>query len=175
MPFRSRAGAVALALCAVLIGACATTRPQTGDVSFRLHWEGPADLDLHVLDPGGGHVGLRFLAAASRDPERYRQFLEQVEAGGNPDGETRGILDIDCNADVERACPRPIENIFWPEGQAPRGEYQVWVEIFQDQGAAPVPFRLEIRRGLRVARSIEGTVSRDRRRSEPTHYLYEPR
>src|SRR5262245_18611683 len=107
-----------LLVFATLAG-CATLKPQTGDVSFRLLWSGKADLDLHVLDPGGGHVGLPFLQAAALDRERYAAVIAQWQASpsGSLDGKTAGVLDIDCNADAARFCREPMENIFWPVGQ----------------------------------------------------------
>jgi hypothetical protein len=167
--------AFAASLATLLLAACSSLKPQTGEVSFRLLWQGKADLDLHVLDPGKGHVGLTFLAAASRDPERYQALAQQMEATGkSPDGESAGILDIDCNADVERTCREPIENIYWPQGQAPRGSYEVWIEYFQDADGSggEVPYVLEIRRGETVVQRLTGRISLESRKSEPFTYLY---
>lgn len=158
----------------LLLAACASLKPQTGDVSFRLRWDGKADLDLHVVDPGGGHVGLPFLHAASRDSERYAALVKQMEETGRlPDGETKGILDIDCNSDLANLCVQPIENIFWAIGSAPRGDYQVWVELFQQaEGSGDVPYVLEIRRGETVAKRLSGFLGPGRKKSEVAAYTY---
>lgn len=161
-------------LALAFLSACATLHPQTGDVSFRLLWSGNADLDLHVVDPGAGHVGLPFLAAAAGDKERYAALTAQMEATGHgPDGKTAGVLDIDCNADVSRLCREPMENIYWATGQAPHGDYQVWVELFNPhEKQAAVPYVLEIRRGESVVRRLSGTVSAERRKSEVAACTY---
>lgn len=157
----------------LFLNACTTLKPQTGELSFRLLWDGKADLDLHVIDPGGGHVGLPFLAAAAKDPERFARVQAELVAGKNPDGETAGLLDIDCNADIERLCRKPMENIFWPPGTAPRGEYQVWVEFFQQtQSSEEVPFILELRRGEKVVQRLVDKVSSENRKSQLVRYTY---
>lgn len=153
--------------------ACTSLRPQTGEISFRLLWDGKADLDLHVVDPGGGHTGIPFMAAAARDPQRYAQLQAEMVAGKNLEGKSAGIIDIDCNADTERVCPNPMENIFWPIGKAPRGSYQVWVELFQQvEGSGEVPYVLEIRRGEKVTQRIAGSVSQSKAKSEVVEYPY---
>ena len=157
----------------LVLSACTTLKPQTGELSFRLLWDGKADLDLHVIDPGGGHVGLPFLAAAAKDPERFARVQADLAAGKIPDGETAGLLDIDCNADIERLCRKPMENIFWPPGTAPRGEYQVWVEFFQQtQSSEEVPFILELRRGETVVQRLVDKVSSENRKSQLLRYTY---
>jgi hypothetical protein len=157
----------------LLFAACSSLRPQTGDVSFRLRWDGKADLDLHVVDPGGGHVGLPFLHASVGNPGRTQFLLAELEAGRNPDGKTTGILDIDCNSDIANACAKPIENIFWALGSAPRGAYQVWAELFQQvEGSGGVPYVLEIRRGEKVVQRLTGSLGPSQRKSEVATYAY---
>lgn len=157
----------------LLLAACASLKPQTGDVSFRLRWDGKADLDLHVVDPGGGHVGLPFLHAAAGDRERHSALWARFEAGEDVEGKTTGILDIDCNSDLAKLCSQPIENIFWPLGSAPRGDYQVWVELFQQaEGSGDVPYALEIRRGQTVVRRLSGFLGPERKKSEVAAYSY---
>jgi hypothetical protein len=80
---------------------------QTGDVQVTLRWNSTADLDLHVVDPNGCEVYYR-----------------------NPTCPSGGKLDVDANADCENVTTRPVENIFWPPGQAPRGEYKVFVHYY---------------------------------------------
>lgn len=170
-PFRALSLAAALAALA----GCATQdlRPQTGDVSFRLHWQGEADLDLHVVDPAGDHTGVvvpgyeptaEELAALAR---RYK--AEQAGEEMPPGGE----LDVDCNASPDRMCRRPIENIFWAPGTATRGRYQFWAVLFQrleDDGEL-VPFTLEVRRGERIVESYRGELGNAAR--ETSRYAYD--
>lgn len=150
-------------LLALFVVGCASTgpRPGTGDVSFRLLWDGPADLDLHVDDPNGRHVGVQmpwhFLPSEERDQlDALRRSLGK-DAPDAP-GE-KGILDIDCNASADRMCARPIENVYWPAGTASRGLYRVRVVLFQKLNSdEEIPFVLEIRQGERVVRKVPGAV-----------------
>ncbi len=165
-----------LALClgltlGLLTLGCASQklRPGTGDVSFRLVWEGSADLDLHVTDPLGRHTGVALAAARGTPAEQLEaaraalaaqiaREQDGVEATGPPEG----ILDIDCNGSQHRICPAPIENVYWPIGTAQRGDYVFWVHLFQPLlETAPqdhVPFQLEVRRGDTVVERHEGRV-----------------
>ncbi|MDA8020996.1 MAG: hypothetical protein MPN21_26460 [Thermoanaerobaculia bacterium] len=151
-----------------LLSGCASTRPGTGDLSFRLLWDGSADLDLHAEDPHGRHVGTQMSFASAQDAAALRrQLAEYTRLENELDHVPKGILDVDCNADPERMCKRPIENIFWPTGTAPRGTYEVWVHHFQNvTGDDGVPYFLEIRRGERVVQTIRGTVAEDDPTSE---------
>jgi len=127
-----------LLVAVALLPACASAPSAgTGDVAFRLLWDGATDLDLHVADPAGEHIWF---------------FDTESESGG--------VLDVDCNAASDRMCRRPIENVFWPLGAAPAGEYQVWVEaryVIPDE--APVDFELLVLRGERVVERHRGTLS----------------
>src|SRR5262249_44895833 len=75
---------------------------KIGDPQFTLIWEGRADLDLHVIEPGGSHI-----------------FWPTERRKGAHGGE----LDVD-----NRTGPGP-ENIFW-EGKGPPGSYQWYVEYY---------------------------------------------
>jgi len=146
--------AAAAVLLAVAAGACASAgpRPGVGDISFRLAWEGEADLDLYVISPLG---------------ERIDFLHREVESGGR--------LDIDCNVTVSEPapaagglvtvvprkvrCPQPLENVYWPEGAAPPGSYRVQVVLADGDGALDSDrYRLEVRLGRAVAWSDEGSV-----------------
>ncbi len=82
-------------------------RLGTGDVQLTLSWEGPADIDLHVTDPAG-HV-IRHDSRAS------------------PSG---GRLDVDAHAECNDISAPGMENIFWGQGTAPAGAYEVRVHYF---------------------------------------------
>jgi len=87
-------------------------RVGTGDVQVSVSWTGASDVDLHVYDPNG----------------------EQVYFG-NPASASGGALDLDSNA----ACNIDNvnnENIVWPVGGAPRGEYRVVVDYWADCGVS---------------------------------------
>lgn len=144
-------GTVLLAVLLFTSSACATTkRPGTGDVAFRLHWEGEDDLDLHVQEPSG---------------EELSFLWRKSESGGQ--------LDVDCNAAPDQICKAPIENVFWPVGQAPPGRYLYWVELFQKpETERTIPFTLEVLLGKAVVRTEKGTVSLAARSSERWSYEY---
>ena len=75
-------------------------------------WTGASDVDLHVIDPSGEEVYFGNLHSASG-----------------------GTLDLDSNA----ACNidnKNNENIVWPVGGAPSGEYTVIVDYWSDCGVA---------------------------------------
>lgn len=158
------------AIALALLAGCASSGPHpgTGDVSFRLLWEGTADLDLHVEDPTGRHTGT-FLPHDLQRAETGGDWTVDPRSSGAPVPESDlpdGILDIDCNGGPDRICPEPIENVYWPTGTAPDGTYRARVVLFQRlHSDALVPYRLEIRAGERVVRTIEGSLSDSARAS----------
>lgn len=173
-PLRT-AALLLIAAAALLTVACASQqlRPGTGDVSFRLRWQGDADLDLHVMDPLARHTGVSLFITgapeaqleAARADLAARIAAEQ--GGATTAGQVpAGVLDIDCNASPHQICPQPIENVFWPTGTAPNGRYEFWVHLFQPLlDVSEVPFTVEIRRGEQVVKVIEGSVTNERRAS----------
>lgn len=120
-----------------LLAACTLHRQAgTGDVAFRLAWEGESDLDLIVQDPAGHCINFG--------------------TGTSPSG---GLLDVDCNSGSGRLCPAPVENIYWPRGSAPSGRYLFWAYAHALIPAeAPLPFQLQVLRGTEVVRLIRGRV-----------------
>ena len=107
-----------------------TTAPLgTGDVQVTLQWSGGVDLDLHVIDPTGVEIS--------------------YSAPSSPSG---GMLDQDAQAD----CTGCVENIFWPTGGAPPGDYQVFVVNFS--GAPETSYSLDIRVGGEIIASPDGSV-----------------
>jgi hypothetical protein len=128
------AGAVLLAC----LGVSCSVRPRagTGDVAFRLLWDGISDLDLFVVDPAGGCID--FLARRS---------------------DSGGILDIDCNSQTN--CPHPIENVYWPSDTAPAGTYTYWVYTNSLIAAeTPLAFELQLLRGPEVVWRQRGSVQK---------------
>ncbi|HKV11848.1 MAG TPA: hypothetical protein VJ725_27125 [Thermoanaerobaculia bacterium] len=120
---------VFLAFLLLVVGCSANhRRAGTGDVAFRLTWEGLSDLDLIVEDPAGNCI-----------------FFYSRES---PSG---GILDVDCNAGTDFTCEHPIENVFWPKATAPAGSYTFWVHahaLIPDE--APLGFHVQVLRGNQV-------------------------
>jgi hypothetical protein len=108
-------------------------KAQTGDLQVSLAWDGPSDLDLMVICPGGEQI-----------------FFQRRSGCG-------GTLDIDMNA--QRHSQTPIENIFWPENAAQPGRYKVRVSLYGRQGEsrASIPFQIRIKNGADV-RTIPGSV-----------------
>jgi hypothetical protein len=78
----------------------------TGDVQVSISWNSAADVDLHVVEPGGEEVYYGHTASA-----------------------TGGELDLDSNAACGSDGPRN-ENITWASGTAPAGEYIVRVDYW---------------------------------------------
>lgn len=138
-----RLAVIALTAAVLVTAGCASIPTAgTGDIAFRLLWSGLSDLDLHVLDPAGDHLS----------------FVRREAASG-------GRLDVDCNGSSDQVCERPIENVFWPEGAAPAGEYRVWVETMSILPAeTPLQARLLVMEGERVVaeRQIDLNANGDR-------------
>jgi hypothetical protein len=95
-----------------------------GDITVTLIWDGYPDLDLIVRCPDGSIIS-----------------YERPSSCG-------GRLDIDANGADDRR-DRPVENVYWPQGAAAPGEYQVYVDNFdgREAGMAPVPFSVRIQVG----------------------------
>ncbi len=93
----------------------------TGEVTITLAWNSDADLDLHVLCPGG-----------------ERLYYAQRQACG-------GRLDVDMNVGG-RMSREPVENIVWQQGSAPPGRYVVIVNNFNSRsdGDQATPFHVRV-------------------------------
>jgi len=86
----------------------------TGDVQVTLTWHTNDDLDLWVYDPEGALIYY-----------------------SSPYSSSGGELDVDANLGCsENITYQPVENIFWPEGEAPFGEYKVEVDYFENCGTS---------------------------------------
>jgi hypothetical protein len=110
----------------------------TGDVQVTLRWEGEADLDLHVVDPNGELIWF-----------------------GNDQSASGGILDVDANGACE-GLAQPVENIYWPTGVAPTGEYAVSVVYYQTCGhSAPVDYEVTITIDGNIADRINAQITNE--------------
>lgn len=141
---RSATSRMALFVFVLCAEACASAapapRPGTGDISFRLTWDGEADLDLYVASPLGEMV----------------DFHNRSVLSG-------GALDVDCNVrqtDSVYMCPEPMENIFWPRGMAPPGTFQYWAVLAYPREADPKDeYLLQVRIGERLVGEHAGRVA----------------
>jgi hypothetical protein len=100
----------------------------TGDIQVTLLWSAGADLDLRVQDPEGYSIDY-----------------------GTRSSPTGGQLDRDANRSCGDVVPDPVENIFWPSGEAPRGTFNVRVSMWSAcNQSLPISFRLIVRVDGRV-------------------------
>lgn len=116
-----------------------TKGAKGGAVQVSLAWSNPNDLDLHVIDPTGQKVWW-----------------------SNRSSKTGGKLDIDANVNYSANNTTPVENIFWPEGKAPKGRYKIIVDHYKNHGQSgcqdPTPFTVRLAVGG-VTRLFRGEVA----------------
>lgn len=95
----------------------------TGDVQITLSWNSTNDLDLWVTDPDGEHISYR-----------------------NRESSSSGRLDVDANAGCSDLVANPVENIFWPTGEAPIGDYIVKVNYYKNcESSLPISYKVIIK------------------------------
>jgi len=119
---------------------------RQGDYEIALFWDGPTDLDVHVL----------FQAS----PGKTRRTINYIYRG-TP---TTGFLDLDQNCE-EPFTNEPIEHIRWNTKKPPPGTYQVGVHGFMLRSESVrlpqrVPFTVEIKTPDGV-KSYTGEVGQD--------------
>jgi hypothetical protein len=122
---------------------CSEPELGTGDVQITLRWNSRADLDLHVVEPDGTEI--------------YWDSKGPTATGG--------LLDVDANA----LCgdDPAIENVYWPEGQAPTGTYTVnvvgysFTDDADSSDCGSGDYTLTIRVAGQDAQVINGTVGQD--------------
>jgi hypothetical protein len=118
---------------------CTQPEPQlgTGDIQITLRWDSSADLDLHVTEPNGTEIWYSDKGPTS----------------------TGGRLDVDSNVGCEE--DGSVENVFWPVGQAPEGQYHVEVDGYRVEGCGGGQYTIVANvRGREVLRET-GTVAED--------------
>ncbi len=98
-----------------------------GDIQISLIWNTTDDLDLHCIEPGGQEI-----------------FYSNKQSSSG------GELDVDMNAGGG-STTEPIENIYWPRGEAPTGIYKVYVKYFKRNSSTRVI-------SYKVAINYKGTV-----------------
>lgn len=95
----------------------------SGDVEVTLTMTQATDLDLYVVDPTG-----------------------TVIYYGNRQSFTGGHLDLDANAACGSNMGVNAEHVYWSQGRAPAGVYQVRVANFESCiGGGPVDYRISVR------------------------------
>ncbi len=104
-----------------------------GQVQITAAWQGPADVDLHVTDPGGEHI----------------YYGHRGSASG-------GQLDRDANAGCGGGGVA-VENVFWG-GAAPPGQYAARVHLYGACGMPAVNVTLSVSVGGRVLGSWQYTL-----------------
>lgn len=97
------------------------------DIRASLLWNNRNDLDLHVICPSGEEIYY-----------------------GHMRSRCGGVLDVDRNVSGETM--KPVENIRWEKGKAPKGLYRVFVRNYSVHGGFPcaTDFRVEIEIGGKV-------------------------
>jgi hypothetical protein len=101
---------------------------KTGDVQISIAWNTTDDIDLHVMyAPGNG--------------------LTDNINWTNPIGRlSKGMLDIDMNANGAYVSRTPVENIFWPKNSSPKGHFRVSIHFFRswsNENRVPVIVRIQ--------------------------------
>jgi len=92
----------------------------TGDVKVTLSFDRLHDLDLHVVEPNGDEIYYEHSA---------------TESGGR--------LDLDSGSNCAPSSAN-AENVFWPPGQAPAGDYRVFVQNYQQCTPGDITFTVRI-------------------------------
>jgi hypothetical protein len=99
------------------------TTVGTGDVQISVTWNSDADVDLHVVEPNGTEIYY-----------------------ASPRSSTGGELDLDSNAGCSGDNTR-AENIRWPSGRAPTGQYIVRVDYWSACGASSTSYVVRVING----------------------------
>lgn len=119
---------------------------QRGDPQISLSWNNRNDLDLHCVDPNGDQIWYQ-----------------------NRTSQSGGELDVDMN--VRPESDTPIENIYWTPGNAPRGQYVVYVDHFRNHGASdPTPYTVRVVKEGKIS-TYEGSLSRGERRQRVVAFM----
>ena len=91
-----------------------------GDVKITLSYDRVHDLDLHVFEPNGEELSYQNSASS-----------------------TGGVLDLDSGANCV-AGGTNSENVFWPSGDAPSGEYRITVHNYEHCSPGEITFTVRV-------------------------------
>ena len=140
---------------------------KVGDPQFTLLWDTQADLDLHVIEPGGAEYS--WINPTGWDDDRGK-------------GGLGGELDVD---NKEGFGP---ENVYWVEergddgkvqtrGRGPAGEYRWFVHYYGGRNVigqdAPTRWKVRVKQGGKVT-LFEGTLRKRQRSKVYTFHLGPP-
>jgi len=101
-----------------------TPEPSTGDVQVLLSWNNFNDLDLIVIDPNNESVWFKNRRVSSQ-----------------------GQLEIDMNVEYPDS-KKPIENVYWPSGSAPSGDYKVYLMYYkQHENTSDNLYKINVKHG----------------------------
>jgi len=115
----------------------------TGDIQATLLWGNSSDLDLHVTDPSGTDIYF-----------------------SNPTSSTGGQLDHDDIPGCSSPPATHVENIYWPTGGSPSGQYTVYVVDYAECGSSS-SFELKVTVGGQVVYDQPGTLTATGEQSTP--------
>lgn len=105
------------------------------DIRASLLWNNRNDLDLHMITPANEHI---YFGA------------KKATCGG--------WLDVDMN--VRGETTKPVENIRWKKGTAPKGRYKIYVQNYRFHDApSPTSFRVEVEINGEI-RHFDGVISK---------------
>lgn len=106
-----------------------------GDVQFNVSWDSLADVDLYITDPAGEEIS----------------FSHRTSNSG-------GELDLDSNESCTRGFS--VENVYWPTGGAPEGEYIVSLALYSACGGTePSVYRGTLLLGGAVVETFDGELA----------------
>ena len=115
-----------------------TPKPSTGDVQVLLSWDNYNDLDLLCTDPKGNTVFFK---------------NRSVPSGGR--------LEIDMNVEYPDS-KKPIENIFWQNGSAPRGTYNVYLLYFKSHtNIKETPYEITVKYSNKM-KKFKGVIKKQK-------------
>lgn len=115
---------------------------QDGNPRFNLQFDGDVDFDLYVKDPSG-----------------------EIISYSNTMSSSGGQLDVDCIC-----CSHGNENIFWPDGAGPSGQYEFWVDFYSACSTSQSNFRISVIRNGTTVDVKTGTLTTVG--EESTHWFY---
>ena len=116
-----------------------------GDVVISLTWDSAADLDLHLITPGGAEVSAKSPTSATAPIADPTMIPADV-----------GVLDRDANGQCVQAGLRQEDVVF--QGRPPAGEYAVRVDMFSSCGAPAADFVLTVRVSGAVVYTSKGRL-----------------
>jgi hypothetical protein len=112
--------------------------PSSGDVQVLLNWNTYNDLDLIVTDPSGESVWFK---------------NRRVSSGGQ--------LEIDMNVEYPDS-KNPIENIYWQQGGAPKGTYNVYLYYFKKhEQTAGNQYKITVKKNNKID-EFTGTINNEK-------------